>query len=223
MSIAIDRNEILCVMGESGSGKSVMAKSILGLLPAPQVRVTGGRIEFEGHDLLQASETHLRGVRGGRISMIFQEPMAALNPLMKVGRQIDEIFEIHTKIHTDLKPAERRARVIALFADVHLPQPERIISSYPHELSGGQRQRLALEPALIIADEPTTALDVTTEAQILSLLKELQTKHGTAVLFITHDFGVVAEIADRSPAGPKAYFARPRRTTPRRWWLRCRV
>ena len=199
MSIAIDRNEILCVMGESGSGKSVMAKSILGLLPAPQVRVTGGRIEFEGHDLLQASETHLRGVRGGRISMIFQEPMAALNPLMKVGRQIDEIFEIHT----DLKPAERRARVIALFADVHLPQPERIISSYPHELSGGQRQRvmiamaLALEPALIIADEPTTALDVTTEAQILSLLKELQTKHGTAVLFITHDFGVVAEIADR--------------------------
>ena len=199
MSIAVDRNEILCVMGESGSGKSVMAKSILGLLPAPQVRVTGGRIEFEGHDLLQASETHMRGVRGGRISMIFQEPMAALNPLMKVGRQIDAIFEIHT----GLKPAERRARVIALFADVHLPQPERIISSYPHELSGGQRQRvmiamaLALEPALIIADEPTTALDVTTEAQILSLLKELQTEHGTAVLFITHDFGVVAEIADR--------------------------
>jgi peptide/nickel transport system ATP-binding protein len=199
LSITINRNEILCVMGESGSGKSVMAKSVLGLLPPPHVRVTSGRIEFEGHDLLQASERHMRSVRGGRISMIFQEPMAALNPLMKVGRQIDEIFEIHT----DFKLHERRTRVINLFADVHLPDPERITSSYPHELSGGQRQRvmiamaLALEPTVIIADEPTTALDVTTEAQILSLLKELQAKHGTAVLFITHDFGVVAEIADR--------------------------
>ena len=199
VSLAISRNEILCVVGESGSGKSVMAKSILGLLPAPHVRVTAGRIEFEGRDLLKASEEQMRAVRGDRIAMIFQEPMVALNPLMKVGRQIDEIFNIHT----DVNPAERLRRVVDLFEDVHLPEPERIVGRYPHELSGGQRQRvmiamaLALEPALIIADEPTTALDVTTQAQILSLLKELQEKHGTAVLFITHDFGVVAEIAER--------------------------
>ncbi|MGI9335688.1 MAG: ABC transporter ATP-binding protein [Gammaproteobacteria bacterium] len=199
VSLGVDRNEILCVVGESGSGKSVMAKSVLGLLPAPQVRVTGGRIEFEGQNLLEASDEAMREVRGGRISMVFQEPMAALNPLMKVGGQIDEIF----RIHTHMRPAARSARVVELFDDVRLPEPDRIVGSYPHELSGGQRQRvmiamaLALEPALIIADEPTTALDVTTQAQILSLLKELQAKHGTAVMFITHDFGVVAEIADR--------------------------
>ena len=131
--------------------------------------------------------------------MIFQEPMVALNPLMTVGRQTDEIIEVHTR----MRPAERRTRIIEVFGDVRLPEPERILGSYPHELSGGQRQRvmiamaLALEPALIIADEPTTALDVTTQAQILALLKELQGRHGTAILFITHDFGVVAEIADR--------------------------
>jgi len=199
VSLSTNRNEILCVVGESGSGKSVMAKSILGLLPAPQLRVVGGRIEFEGRDLLKATESEMREVRGGRISMIFQEPMAALNPLMKAGQQIDEIF----RVHTNLAPRERRTRVVELFSDVRLPEPERIVNSYPHELSGGQRQRvmiamaLALEPALIIADEPTTALDVTTQAQILTLLKDLQVKHGTAVLFITHDFGVVAEIADR--------------------------
>jgi peptide/nickel transport system ATP-binding protein len=187
------------VVGESGSGKSVMAKSILGLLPAPHVRVTDGAIHFEGRDLLRASEDELRAVRGGRISMIFQEPMVALNPLMKVGQQIDEIFQVHTGLGTQA----RRERVVEVFADVHLPEPARIVGSYPHELSGGQRQRvmiamaLSLEPALIIADEPTTALDVTTQAQILTLMKELQAKHGTAVLFITHDFGVVAEIADR--------------------------
>jgi len=199
VSLAIERNEVLCVVGESGSGKSVMAKSVLGLLPAPHVRVTGGAIRFDGRDLLRAGEEHLRSVRGGRISMIFQEPMAALNPLMKVGRQIDEVLEVHTT----MSARERRQRVVELFADVHLPDPQRIPGSYPHELSGGQRQRvmiamaLALEPALIIADEPTTALDVTTQAQILTLLGELQQRHGTAVLFITHDFGVVAEIADR--------------------------
>ncbi len=199
VSLAVNRNEILCVVGESGSGKSVMVKAILGLLPAPHVRVTAGSIQFANRDLLKSSEEDLRDVRGKNISMIFQEPMVALNPLMRVGKQIDEIFQIHT----DINPNERRQCVIDLFADVHLPEPERIVASYPHELSGGQRQRvmiamaLALEPTLIIADEPTTALDVTTEAQILKLLKELQEKHGTAVLFITHDFGVVAEIADR--------------------------
>ena len=199
VSLAIDRNEILCVVGESGSGKSVMAKSVLGLLPAPHVRVVGGAIHFENRDLLQAGEEEMLAIRGGRIAMIFQEPMVALNPLMKVGAQTDEIF----RVHTDIGAQDRRRRVIELFSDVHLPDPERIPDSYPHELSGGQRQRvmiamaLALEPALIIADEPTTALDVTTQAQILALLKELQGKHGTAVMFITHDFGVVAEVADR--------------------------
>jgi len=199
VSLQVLRREILCVVGESGSGKSVMAKAILRLLPEPQVRVTGGRVMYEGRDLLTLPPTGIRAIRGGRIAMIFQEPMVALNPLMTVGRQTDEIIEVHTA----LRPAQRRQRVIEVFGDVRLPEPERILKSYPHELSGGQRQRvmiamaLALEPALVIADEPTTALDVTTQAQILRLLKELQARHGTAILFITHDFGVVAEIADR--------------------------
>ena len=199
VSLKVLRREILCVVGESGSGKSVMAKAILRLLPEPHVRVTGGRVTYEGQDLLALAPSGIRAIRGGRIAMIFQEPMVALNPLMTVGRQTDEIIEVHTA----LRPAQRRQRVIEVFGDVRLPEPERILKSYPHELSGGQRQRvmiamaLALEPALIIADEPTTALDVTTQAQILRLLKELQARHGTAILFITHDFGVVAEIADR--------------------------
>ena len=199
VSLDIRKGEILCIVGESGSGKSMMGKAILGLLPGPHVRAVGGQIQFEGRNLFELSEDEMRAVRGCRIAMIFQEPMTALNPLMPVGRQIDEILEIHT----DLSPARRRERVLDLIRDVHLPDPERMVASYPHQLSGGQRQRiviamaLALEPGLIIADEPTTALDVTTQAQILHLIKELQRKHGTAVLFITHDFGVVAEIADR--------------------------
>ena len=199
VSLDVLRKEILCVVGESGSGKSVMAKSILRLLPEPHVRVTAGRVMYEGKDLLVLPPEGIRAVRGGRVAMIFQEPMVALNPLMTVGRQTDEIIEVHTQA----RPAERRKRIVEVFDDVRLPQAERILSSYPHELSGGQRQRvmiamaLALEPVLIIADEPTTALDVTTQAQILRLLKELQARHGTAIMFITHDFGVVAEIADR--------------------------
>jgi peptide/nickel transport system ATP-binding protein len=199
VSLEVMRREILCVVGESGSGKSVMAKAILRLLPEPHVSVTGGRVLYDGQDLLTLPAESIRAIRGGRIAMIFQEPMVALNPLMTVGRQTDEIIEVHTK----LRAGERRKRVVEVFGDVRLPEPERILSSYPHELSGGQRQRvmiamaLALEPALIIADEPTTALDVTTQAQILKLLKELQARHGTAIMFITHDFGVVAEIADR--------------------------
>jgi peptide/nickel transport system ATP-binding protein len=199
VSLDVGRKEIVCVVGESGSGKSIMGKSILGLLPGPHVRATGGKIMFDGRDILTLPEDGMRALRGSRIAMIFQEPMTALNPLMKVGRQIDEVLEVHT----DLTPSARRDRVLSLVNDVHLPDPQRIISSYPHQLSGGQRQRiviamaLALEPALIIADEPTTALDVTTQAQILHLMKELQRSHGTSVLFITHDFGVVAEIADR--------------------------
>lgn len=199
ISIEVRPREILCIVGESGSGKSVMGKAIMGLLPKPHLQITGGKIMFEGRDLAKLNEDDMRAIRGGRIAMVFQEPMTALSPLMKVGQQIDEVLEIHTS----LKPAERRQRVLDLMKDVHLPEPERLIDSYPHQLSGGQRQRvviamaLALEPALIIADEPTTALDVTTQAQILHLMKELQRTHGTAVLFITHDFGVVAEIADR--------------------------
>jgi peptide/nickel transport system ATP-binding protein len=199
VSLDVRPREIVCVVGESGSGKSMMGKAMLGLLPAPHVRVVGGQILFDGRDLVALSEDEMRAIRGCRIAMIFQEPMTALNPLMPVGRQIDEVLEIHT----DLTPPQRRERVLELIRDVHLPDPERMIASYPHQLSGGQRQRiviamaLALEPALIVADEPTTALDVTTQAQILHLIKELQRKHGTAVLFITHDFGVVAEIADR--------------------------
>ena len=199
VSLKIMANEILCVVGESGSGKSVMSKAILRLLPEPHVRVSKGRILFEGRDLLTLNEDQIRDVRGGRISMIFQEPMTALNPLMPVGRQIDEVLEVHS----GLDPGARRQRVLELFEDVRLPEPARLLASYPHELSGGQRQRvmiamaLALEPALIIADEPTTALDVTTQAQILSLMKDIQRRHGTSILFITHDFGVVAEIADR--------------------------
>jgi peptide/nickel transport system ATP-binding protein len=199
VSLEVMRKEILCIVGESGSGKSVMCKSILRLLPEPHVRVSGGRVIYEGRDLLVLPEDGIRSIRGGRIAMIFQEPMVALNPLMTVGRQADEIVEAHTT----LRAAERRKRIVEVFGDVRLPDPKRLLSSYPHELSGGQRQRvmiamaLVLEPALIIADEPTTALDVTTQAQILKLLKELQARHGTAIMFITHDFGVVAEIADR--------------------------
>jgi peptide/nickel transport system ATP-binding protein len=199
VSLTVGRGETLCVVGESGSGKSVMARSILRLLAAPHLRISGGAILLDAEDLAQADDRRMRQIRGGEIAMIFQEPMVALNPLMTVGRQIDEILEVHT----DWSRAERRRRVIATFEDVRLPEPERIVDAYPHELSGGQRQRvmiamsLVLEPKLIIADEPTTALDVTTEAQVLTLLKELQTRHGTALLFITHNFGVVAEIADR--------------------------
>jgi peptide/nickel transport system ATP-binding protein len=199
VSLQVNPREILCIVGESGSGKSMMGKAVMGLLPAPHVHADRGQILFEGRDLLTLGPDQMRKIRGGRIAMIFQEPMTALNPLMPVGRQIDEVLEVHT----ELDASARAARVRALIEDVHLPDPDRMVRSYPHQLSGGQRQRiviamaLALEPALIIADEPTTALDVTTQAQILHLIKELQRKHGTSVLLITHDFGVVAEIADR--------------------------
>ena len=199
LSLELGRNEIVCVVGESGSGKSVLARAIMGLLPAPHVRVTGGRVVFEAEDLLRAGADRMRAVRGARIAMVFQEPMTALNPLMTIGRQIDEMLEVHLA----LDRRRRHARIVALLEEVRLDDPERIMRAYPHEISGGQRQRamiamaLILEPAILIADEPTTALDVTTQAQILALIKELQSRHHTGVLFITHDFGVVAEIADR--------------------------
>ena len=199
VSLALDRNQILCVVGESGSGKSVMSRAVMGLFPSRHVQPSGGRIVFEGEDLLQATPERLRDLRGNRIAMIFQEPMTALNPVLRIGAQIDEVLEIHRSGDG----AARRARVLDLLAAVNLPDPQQILSAYPHQLSGGQRQRamiamaLALEPDILIADEPTTALDVTTQAQILLLIRELQRKKGMGVIFVTHDFGVVAEIADR--------------------------
>jgi peptide/nickel transport system ATP-binding protein len=199
VSLTLAQGEILCVVGESGSGKSMLGKSLMGLLPKPHVSITGGQIDFQGQNITQLHEDDWRKLRGQHIAMIFQEPMTALSPLMRIGQQIEEVM----MVHTSMSPSQRRDLTMQLLNDVHLPDPDRVYSSYPHQLSGGQRQRvviamaLALEPKLIIADEPTTALDVTTQAQILHLIKELQKKHGTAVLFITHDFGVVAEIADR--------------------------
>jgi len=198
-NLNLKANEILCVVGESGSGKSIMAKAIMGLLPQPHVRASAGQIIFEGEDLLQVSTGRMRQIRGNRISMIFQEPMTALNPLMTIGDQIEEVL----LTHHDMPRKSRIERMTELLKDVKLPDPDRILRSYPHQLSGGQRQRamiamaLILEPAIIVADEPTTALDVTTQAQILDLIRDLIDRHNTGVLFITHDFGVVAEIADR--------------------------
>ncbi|WP_221793921.1 ABC transporter ATP-binding protein [Oceanobacter mangrovi] len=198
LSYALNPGEILCVVGESGSGKSMTANAIMGLLPKA-IQAERGAITFDGHDLVSLEERRARKMRGNRISMIFQEPMTALNPLMRIEDQIGEVF----LIHSDMSKQQRQARTLELLKDVGLPDPEKAMKVYPHQLSGGQRQRvmiamaLALEPSILIADEPTTALDVTTQAQILHLIKELQRKHGTAVMFITHDFGVVAEIADR--------------------------
>ena len=175
-SLGLRRNEILCVVGESGSGKSIMAKAIMGLLPEPHVRASAGRILFDNEDLLQISQGKLRQIRGNRISMIFQEPMTALNPVMTIGDQVEEVIFTHQ----DIPRVQRMQRMIDLLKDVRLPDPERILSSYPHQLSGGQRQRamiamaLILEPAILIADEPTTALDVTTQAQILTLIRDLK-------------------------------------------------
>jgi peptide/nickel transport system ATP-binding protein len=199
VSLSVRSRDILCLVGESGSGKSVTAHSVMGLLPKGQLKPVAGRLLLEGEDLLRATDNRLRQLRCTRMSMIFQEPMTALNPVMTCGEQIDEVL----RTHADLPPAARTKRILTVMRDVRLPDPDLLLHAYPHQLSGGQRQRimiamaLVLEPALLIADEPTTALDVTTQAQILQLIKDIQREHGTAVLFITHDFGVVAEIADQ--------------------------
>ncbi|HVF63620.1 MAG TPA: ABC transporter ATP-binding protein [Casimicrobiaceae bacterium] len=198
VDFTVERGEIVCLVGESGSGKSVIAHTTMGLLPR-ELRPTGGEILLDGENLLRARPARLRELRSTSMSMIFQEPMTALNPVLRCGDQIDEVLAAHTK----LDATARRRKVLDVIADVRLPEPERMMRSYPHQLSGGQRQRvmiamaLVLEPALLIADEPTTALDVTTQAQILALIRDLQRKRGMGVLFITHDFGVVADIADR--------------------------
>jgi peptide/nickel transport system ATP-binding protein len=198
VSLSVGRGEIVCLVGESGSGKSVIAQSVMGLLPR-NLPVTGGTISLLEEDITQAKESRLRQLRTTRMSMIFQEPMTALNPVMTCGDQIDEVL----RFHTELPPGSRRQKILEILREVALPDPQRMAASYPHQLSGGQRQRimiamaLVLDPALLIADEPTTALDVTTQAQILNLILDLQKRHGTGVLFITHDFGVVAEIAHR--------------------------
>ncbi|UUP19630.1 ABC transporter ATP-binding protein [Nitratireductor thuwali] len=198
VSLKIRAGETACLVGESGSGKSVTSLSVMGLLPKGSLAAMGGTIDMDGKNLLALGPQAMREMRARRISMIFQEPMTALNPVMRVGDQIEEVLDTHAR----LPGAEKRRRVLDIMDQVHLPEVERIYRSYPHQLSGGQRQRimiamaLILEPKLLIADEPTTALDVTTQQQILSLIGELQEKHGTAVLFITHDMGVVAEIAD---------------------------
>ena len=199
VSLQVSTNEIFCLVGESGSGKSVIARSILGLLPPKRLVPTAGSVRFLGQDLLKVSEKRLRAIRGKQIGMIFQDPMTALNPLMTIGQQIDELLVEHD----GRTKAQRRAQALDMLGSVHMPNPARIYDAYPHEMSGGQRQRamialaLVLRPKLIIADEPTTALDVTTQAQVLHLIRELQAEQGSSVLFITHDFGVVTELAHR--------------------------
>ena len=191
--------ETLCVVGESGCGKSVTALSILRLLPEPPARIEAGEVRFEGRDLLRVSIAELRAIRGNRIAMIFQEPMTSLNPVFSVGNQIEEAI----KVHMDLGKVARRERVVELLDVVGIPAPGDRAGDYPHQLSGGMRQRvmiamaLACDPAVLIADEPTTALDVTIQAQILELLSSLKQRFRMAVLLITHDLGVVAEAGQR--------------------------
>ncbi|GAB2713869.1 hypothetical protein GCM10011495_16750 [Hymenobacter frigidus] len=204
VSFELNRGETLAIVGESGSGKSVTSLALLGLIPMPPGRISSGQVIFQsstlGHtDLLKLSETDLRQVRGNDIGMIFQEPMTSLNPVYTCGSQVVEAL----RLHTELSAKEAKARTIELFTEAQLPRPESIFGSYPHEISGGQKQRvmiamaMACRPALLIADEPTTALDVTVQARMLRLIDDLRRQHNTAVLFITHDLGVVAEIADR--------------------------
>jgi ABC-type dipeptide/oligopeptide/nickel transport system ATPase component len=198
VSFHLAAGETLGLVGESGSGKSVTAFSILRLVQPPG-RIVSGRVMFEGRDLLALSEPDMRTVRGARISLIFQEPMTALNPVMRVGDQIAEALTVHGIANA----REARARAIELLDAVRITEPARRVRDYPHQLSGGMRQRvmiaiaLACRPPLIIADEPTTALDVTIQAQVLELLRELKERFHLALLLITHDFGVIAEMADR--------------------------
>lgn len=197
ISFDIERKKTVCLVGESGCGKSLTALSILGLVPYPG-KVVSGRILFDGEDLLQKKENELRDYRGHRIGMIFQEPMTSLNPVLKLGYQISEVY----RVHQQLSPREARKKVIEMLRLVNIAEPEQRYEEYPHQLSGGMRQRvmiamaLACRPDLLICDEPTTALDVTVQAQILRLILQMQQRMGMSVLLITHDMGVVSEMAD---------------------------
>jgi len=199
VSFDVAPGETLAIVGESGCGKSVTSMSILRLLPMPPARIVGGRIEFEGSNLLDLPEPEMRKIRGNAIAMIFQEPMTSLNPVLTIGRQIAEALVLHR----GMSQGEATARAIELLRKVHIPEAEGRVKQYPHELSGGMRQRvmiamaLACGPRLLIADEPTTALDVTIQAQILELMRELRDDTGASIILITHDLGVVAEIAHR--------------------------
>ncbi|MGY6633081.1 MAG: ABC transporter ATP-binding protein [Alkalilacustris sp.] len=198
VSFAVRRGQTLGIVGESGCGKSVTSLAIMRLVSVPPGRYSGGRITFDGQDLLTLSDAKMRALRGGRMGMIFQEPMTSLNPVYTCGAQIIESLQVHS----DLSPAAARDRAVELLDLVGLPSPAKRVDDFPHQLSGGQRQRvmialaLANDPDLLIADEPTTALDVTIQAQILELMKDLQARTGTAILLITHDLGVVAETCD---------------------------
>ena len=199
ISFDVLANEIVGIVGESGSGKSVTNLAVLGLLPQKSVDISSGEILFEGADLLNYSTQELQEIRGNAISMIFQEPMSSLNPSMRCGKQVTEILQRHKKLSTQ----EAKTETLRLFEQVKLPRPESVFKAYPHEISGGQKQRvmiamaIACKPKLLIADEPTTALDVTVQKEIVLLLKELQKETGMSILFISHDLSLVSEIADR--------------------------
>jgi oligopeptide/dipeptide ABC transporter ATP-binding protein len=199
ISFDLDKGKTLCLVGESGCGKSVASLSIMRLVAAPPGRIVEGRILFEGRNLLELSDKEMQGIRGSRISMIFQEPMTSLNPVFTVGQQIIEVF----MTHEGMQKKGARAKAIELLGLVGIPAPEKRVDDYPHQLSGGMRQRVMIamalaskEPGLLIADEPTTALDVTIQAQILDLMRDLQKRVGVSILLITHNMGVVAEMAD---------------------------
>jgi oligopeptide/dipeptide ABC transporter ATP-binding protein len=200
VSFQLEKGETLGIVGESGSGKTVTSKSLMRIIPSPPGKITGGKILFDGEDLAQADDRRMQSIRGNRIAMIFQEPMTALNPVFTVGWQIDEALRFHQK---DLDKVARRKRVLEMLELVKIPSAARRIDEYPHQLSGGMRQRvmiamaLACNPEVLIADEPTTALDVTIQAQVLRLIDDLKDELGTAVILITHDLGVVAEVCDR--------------------------
>jgi len=199
ISLSLDKGETLGIVGESGSGKSITSLSVMRLLPEGQASIAQGDIRLQGESLVKLSEAEMRKVRGNRIAMIFQEPMTALNPVFKIGRQLTEAIRQHSRKNR----REARKEAIALLADVGISMPEQIVNVYPHQLSGGMRQRvmiamaMACNPEILIADEPTTALDVTIQAQILDLMRKLQQERGTAMMLITHDLGVVAETCDR--------------------------
>ena len=223
VSFELAAGETLGIVGESGCGKSVTALSIMRLLPKPAGRIANGAVVFRGQDLTGLPPEAMHKIRGKRIAMIFQEPMTALNPVYRIGRQLGETLELH---HPDMDKAAVRSASLEILAKVGIPAPERRLKEYPHQLSGGMRQRvmiaiaLSCQPDILIADEPTTALDVTIQAQILKLMKDLQQETGMAILFITHDLGVIAELCDRvlvmyggrvvEEAAVEALFAAPR-------------